>query len=86
MHDEGGGHGLRGCRARWWEENIRGAGKWGVMEGASGQGGSKQKVSPMNRPIGASLDKGRDGWPCVETTTAATVTASQPARAVHQLK
>ena len=56
MHDEGGGHGLRGCRARWWEENIRGAGKWGVMEGASGQGGSKQKVSPMNRPIGASLD------------------------------
>jgi hypothetical protein len=56
MYDEGGGHGLRGCQARWWEENTRGAGKWGAMEGASGQGGSKQKVSPMNRPIGASLD------------------------------
>jgi hypothetical protein len=45
-----------------------------------------QEDSPTTRPIGASLDKVSDGWPCVETTLAATVTASQPARAAQHIK
>ena len=88
IDDEGGGHGLRGCQARWWEENYTRRGKVGSDGGGgtSGQGGPTQKVSPMNRPIGAILDYVSDGWPCVETTTAATVAASQPVRAARQLK
>lgn len=58
-------------------QNTRGVG-WLGRDGA-------QEDSPTTRPIGASLDKVSDGWPCVETTLAATVTASQPARAAQHI-
>ena len=50
-----------------------------VWDGLGRGGARAQEDSPTTRPIDASLDTVSDGWPCVETTLAATVTASQPA-------
>jgi hypothetical protein len=79
MGDEGGGKGLRRWQARrWGAEYARCGMGWGGM--------GRKKDSPTTRPIGANLDNVSDGWLCVETTLAATVTASQPTRAVQHIK
>ena len=67
----GGGGGVEGRIRAVWD----GLGRDGAQED-----------SPTTRPIGANLDKVSDGWLCVETTLAATVTASQPTRAVQHIK
>jgi hypothetical protein len=67
----GGGGGVEGRIRAVWD----GLGRDGAQED-----------SPTTRPIGANLDKVSDGWLCVETTLAATVTASQPARAAQHIK
>ena len=68
----------RGC------EGGRRGGRIRAVRDGLGRDGA-QEDSPTTRPIGASLDKVSDGWPCVETTLAATVTASQPARAAQHI-
>ena len=57
-----------------------------VWDGLGRDGARAQEDSPTTRPIGANLDKVSDGWLCVETTLAATVTASQPTRAAQHIK
>ena len=77
--DEGGGKGLRRWQERRWEAEYARCGMgWGGM--------GRKKDSPTTRPIGANLDNVSDGWLCVETTLAATVTASQPTRAAQPIK
>ena len=82
MGDEGGGKGLRRWQARRWGWGV---GRIRAVWDGLGRDGA-QEDSPTTRPIGANLDKVSDGWLCVETTLAATVTASQPTRAAQPIK